>query len=414
MTIAEVLPEPLPLVLDEAPDESLSSWLNRHAEFYGVSPSALNLRAGINTPSFARIDYWPTAGEACSIASAMRRTPEMILSMTHQPYHGRLATMIARGKPVLACPECQTIHRRDRRATVLLKSWSHGWRITCPVCSSRLQEITEGKIYPPANAFDHVWDEARNGEEMLAGIDQLPTDRAAFAVALLHLLLLPRSRTRNDVQRQIWRGRVLDVVIPGFDDVDRHAPFTVHTATPLVAPLPIRVALLAGLWRTQNNPDLYDRIESACSGRESIRFDAAKIKLLADAHPAFSHLQQIRELESVLVSLFPAAKAKNRPSLKISCNVTSRLPVLPVYWRGRGFEPLIELRRAAANVGLRGNGIFRLRSARSSGARSSGRLASSDICGHFPGENPSRPNGSATAVSSAFSEPARCGLRHPH
>src|SRR5208337_3879562 len=27
-------------------------------------------------------------------------------------------------------------------------------------------------------------------------------------------------------------------------------------------------------------------------------------------------------LESVLVSLFPAAKAKNRPSLKISCNVT--------------------------------------------------------------------------------------------
>ena len=108
-------------------------------------------------------------------------------------------------------------------------------------------------------------------EEMLAGIDQLPTDRAAFAVALLHLLLLPRSRTRNDVQRQIWRGRVLDVVIPGFDDVDQHAPFTVHTATPLVAPLPIRVALLAGLWRTQNNPDLYDRIESACSGRESIR-----------------------------------------------------------------------------------------------------------------------------------------------
>ena len=313
MTIAEVLPEPLPLVLDEAPDESLSSWLNRHAEFYGVSPSALNLRAGINTPSFARIDYWPTAGEACSIASAMRRTPEMILSMTHQPYHGRLATMIARGKPVLACPECQTIHRRDRRATVLLKSWSHGWRITCPVCSSRLQEITEGRIYPPANAFDHVWDEARNGEEMLAGIDQLPTDRAAFAVALLHLLLLPRSRTRNDVQRQIWRGRVLDVVIPGFDDVDRHAPFTVHTATPLVAPLPIRVALLAGLWRTQNNPDLYDRIESACSGRESIRFDAAKIKLLADAHPAFSHLQQIREL-------------RVRSGLAISCSESEEPP----------------------------------------------------------------------------------------
>jgi hypothetical protein len=163
-----------------------------------------------------------------------------------------------------------------------------------------LQEITEGKIYSPANAFDHVWDEARNGEEMLASIDELPTDRAAFAVALLHLLLLPRSRTRNDVRRQIWRGRVLDVVIPGFDDVDRHAPFTVHTATPLVAPLAIRVAL-------------YDRIESACSGRESIRFDAAKIKLLADAHPAFSHLQQIRDSSPFWSRYFLQRKRKSAP-----------------------------------------------------------------------------------------------------
>ena len=313
MTIADVLPEPFPLILDEAPDGSLSSWLNRHAEFYGISHSALSLRAGINRPSFARIDCWPTAGEACSIASAMRRTPEMILSMTHQRYHGPLAAMIARGKPVLACPECRTTHSRDQRATVFLKSWSHGWRITCPVCSSRLQEMTEGKIYPRTNTFDHVWDEATNGEEMLASIDQLPTDQAAFVVALLHLLLLPRSRTRNDVQRQIWRGRVLDVVIPGFDDVDRQAPFVVHTATPLVARLAVRVALLAALWRTQNNPDLYDRLESACSGRESIRFDAAKIKLLADAHPAFSHLQQIRDSSPFWSRYFLQRKRKTAP-----------------------------------------------------------------------------------------------------
>ena len=317
MTIAEVLPEPLPLVLDEAPDEFLSSWLNRHAEFYGVSPSALSFRAGINTPSFARIDYGPTAGEACSIASTMRRTPEMILSMTHQPYHGRLATMIARGKPVLACPECQTIHRRDKRATVLLKSWSHGWRITCPVCSSRLQEITEGKIYPPANAFDPVWDEARNGEEMLARIDELPTDRAAFAVALLHLLLLPRSRTRNDVQRQIWRGRVLDVVIPGFDDVDRHAPFTVHTATPLVACRSARGALANTKQPRSVRPDrerLQWKREHSIRRRENQTARRRSSGILAFAANS--------RLESVLVSLFPAAKAKNRPSLKISGNVT--------------------------------------------------------------------------------------------
>ena len=313
MTIAEVLPEPLPLVLDEASDESLSSWLSRHAELYGIAPSALSLRVGIDGPTFARIDHWPTVGEARSLASAMRRTPAMILSMTHQRYHGQLAAMIARGKTFLACPECQKIHRRDNRAAVVLKSWSHGWRITCPVCGSRFHEANGDRTHPPAGAFNHIWDEARNGEEMLADLDRLPADQAAFAVALLHLLLLQRSPRRNDVQRQIWRGRILDVVVPGFDDIDRHAPFTVHRRTPLVAPLAIRVALLAGLWRTQKDPDLYDKMERACSGRQSIRFDATKIKLLADAYPAFSPLRNIRDSSPFWSQHFQQRKRKAAP-----------------------------------------------------------------------------------------------------
>jgi hypothetical protein len=71
----------------------------------------------------------------------------------------------------------------------------------------------------------------------------------------------------------------------------RRAPFTINGATPLVVRSTIRVALLAALSRTQNEPDLYKRMENACSGGESIRFDAVKIKLLADAHPTFSYLQ---------------------------------------------------------------------------------------------------------------------------
>jgi hypothetical protein len=81
----------------------------------------------------------------------------------------------------------------------------------------------------------------------------------------------------------------------------------------LLAPLAVRVALLAGLWRTQNKPDLYDRMESACSGRESIRFDAAKIKLLADAHPTFSHLQQIRDSSPFWSHYFLQRKRKTAP-----------------------------------------------------------------------------------------------------
>ena len=56
--------------------------------------------------------------------------------------------------------------------------------------------------------FEHVWQEARNGEELLTNIEHLAADRAAFVMALLQLLLLHRSRNRTDSQRQIDRGRV--------------------------------------------------------------------------------------------------------------------------------------------------------------------------------------------------------------
>ncbi len=295
MNLAMILPNPLPLVLEEAPDESLSSWLNRHANFYGIAPSALSRHVGIGRLAFAGLDHRLNESEARALASAMRRSPTSISNMTHLQHQDRLVAMIARGGPVHACSECQQRNRRDNRATATLKSWSHGWRITCPLCGSRVQDVDGGKTYPPADAFEHLWDEARHGEETIANIDTLPVDRAAFVMALLHLLLLRRSRTRTDTQRQIAGGRVLDSVVPGFDDIDKRAPFTVHAATPLVVPLTIRVALLAGLSRTQNNPDLCKRMESACIGRERIRFDAVMIKLLADAHPSFSHLQQIRD-----------------------------------------------------------------------------------------------------------------------
>ena len=106
---------------------------------------------------------------------------------------------------------------------------------------------------------------------------------------------------------------MLDVVVPGFDDIDRSAPFAINGATPLVVPSTIRIALLAALSRTQSDPDLFKRMENACSGRESIRFDAVKIKLLADAHPAFSHLQQIRDLSPFWSRYFQQRRSKTAP-----------------------------------------------------------------------------------------------------
>ena len=50
-------------------------------------------------------------------------------------------------------------------------------------------------------------------------------------------------------------------------------------------------------------------MENSCGGRESIRFDTVKILLLADAHPSFSYLQQIRD-----TSPFWSRHFQQRPS----------------------------------------------------------------------------------------------------
>jgi hypothetical protein len=62
--------------------------------------------------------------------------------------------------------------------------------------------------------------------------------------------------------------------------------FTVHTGSPIAVLLTIRIALLAGLFRTRTKPTLFDRMQSLPGGRGSV---VVTIKLLANALPAFSH-----------------------------------------------------------------------------------------------------------------------------
>lgn len=169
-------------------------------------------------------------------------------------------------------------------ATVISKNWSHGGRITCAGCGSQLQEANGSKIHLPSGDFVHSWDVFRTGEEILANFDQLPAARAASSWRL-EMMFLRRSITRNDARRQNARGRVLDVFIPGFDDVDQPARLTAHTGC--CSSYRWRSASLRSQGFPQMNPRLYDRMQRSFSGLESIRFVAATIKRLAGAHSCF-------------------------------------------------------------------------------------------------------------------------------
>jgi hypothetical protein len=81
----------------------------------------------------------------------------------------------------------------------------------------------------------------------------------------------------------------------------------------LVAPLAVRVALLAGLWRTQNNPDRYDRIESACNGRERA----------FDSTPRKSNCSPTPIRHSHICSNF---ETRARSGLAISCSESEKPP----------------------------------------------------------------------------------------
>src|SRR5260370_39339715 len=74
--------KPLPVVLAPVTDELLSSWIARHAAFYGVVPLTM-LRHGIPDASSLRaIDTTPTPEQANLLAHLFRCEPADIRRMT--------------------------------------------------------------------------------------------------------------------------------------------------------------------------------------------------------------------------------------------------------------------------------------------------------------------------------------------
>ena len=80
------------------------------------------------------------------------------------------------------------------------------------------------------------------------------------------------------------------------------------------------------------DPYSYMRMKNSRSGRESIRFDAVKIKLFADAQPPFSYLQQIRDTTPFWSRHFHS----DRPKLEHSHAFAQRDSGLGPHSRGRG------------------------------------------------------------------------------
>lgn len=236
-------PRPLPVVLAPARDEALSSWLARHAAFYGLGVTSMRRHCVPDSVSLPGLDRKLTADQEARLAHLFRRDPVAIRNMMHMHSGSAVDQLVARTVDH-RCEQCARLLAADGHAGAVPRSWFHTWRISCEHCRSPVVSASKAPWAASPDLFPHLWRTALKGERLLSGA----VDRASPAVSdlpttMLRVLMISSA---SDAMSE-HGGRTLDAVVPGFNaTLDRHGiaiPFT----SLIDVPLPVRTALLAGL-----------------------------------------------------------------------------------------------------------------------------------------------------------------------
>jgi hypothetical protein len=247
--------KPLPVVLKVQPDELLSSWLARHATYYGVARRRLLDHVGLSAPSLEALDHEVSLAQQIVLAGFFHCEPAEVAAMSHVAVREDLRRLVRRSVALQECRNCARIAELANAPGAIARSWMQGWRITCRACGGRLVDAsgsqeTETRV----DVLDEYWCSAREGEELLErqafGFDAT----ALSPIAILRLLLLPRWPEPNeiwDAYRQTW---LLNVLVPGFDEtVHRFGAKAAMSRKPFL-PIALRIQLLAGVAIAMHDP----------------------------------------------------------------------------------------------------------------------------------------------------------------
>ncbi len=248
---------PLPVLLPALPDELLSSWLGRHAAFYRVSGGRLLRHCGVDAGSTRGLDLALSAHDQRLLAHAFRTDPRVLRRMTQSRGRRRPALLIATDRPMQVCGRCVIRHdAAPKTRGARLRSWMEGWRVSCPVCGARLDDCRPMNMLNKANPADpllaRVAEHAAEGEMILEeAVRRDPP--GGSAITLMRSLLLPRAHP--------WQAsptadipRLLNVVIPGFDDFLRDTSPGFRRPGTLLLPMSVRIPVLAGVARVARQP----------------------------------------------------------------------------------------------------------------------------------------------------------------
>ena len=249
----------LPVVLAPLADELLSSWINRHAAFVGVSGMRLLRHYRIEVSAVRDLDLKMSRWHAAMLAEILRCSPHLLRNMT-QSRGGRVRSgLVAIGQPTQICRPCARRHDSNSVTRgARLRSWMEGWRITCPICGAALEDF---RIYrrlfraDPGDALlVRVKRCAREGEQIMDRSFRRRGTGSAHT-ALMRSLLLPQAPRIRPRGKAAAMPRLLDLVVPGSDDFFQRLAPEYWPCTSRMLPLSVRIPVLAGVATVSRRPE---------------------------------------------------------------------------------------------------------------------------------------------------------------
>ena len=150
----------LPVVLPPVAGELFSSWIARHAAFYGV-PSLTMLRHCLpEAVSLHIADRTLSRDQSLRLAEMFSMDAKTVRQMTFAGLQRTALRFIAKEPP----QQCSSCKSGTSDPGPILRCDLQGWRFTCPHCGQRFQNLAQ---CDGGHSFDQYHAAALRGEKLL-------------------------------------------------------------------------------------------------------------------------------------------------------------------------------------------------------------------------------------------------------
>ena len=268
----------LPVVLPPVSGELFSSWIARHAAFYGVPSLTMLHHCLPEAVSLRGTDRSLSRDQAIRLAKMFSMDAKTVRRMTFANVQSAAHRFIAM-EPIQRCHSC--VHESSETEPIL-RSELQGWRITCPHCGRPFRGLAQCDRGRPLNKYRAA---ALRGEKLLDDDAERDIQTWTSPLEVARLLLMRRVPWPFPRDAELWRYRVLGALIPDLDDViARERSFPPSPKHPIL-PLRIRPALLAGVAIVERaGPEMLKMLQAHTCGHNRNRFIEATDHLI---YPAF-------------------------------------------------------------------------------------------------------------------------------